>query len=563
MTDNEKFAPLPWRAEGEAREKYIENLAPVVIFTYNRPEHTKKTIEALKRNVLAENTEVYIFSDGPKNEAAKDKVEEVREYLRSLSGFKAVHLTEREENVGLAENIIYGITKLTDEYGKVIVIEDDIVTTKYFLQYMNDALEIYKDEEQVMAISGFCSATDKEGLPDTYFLPWFSCWGWATWKRSWDYFERNPQKALTETSDKVRYRLNMDGTWDVWEQVVNNANGNIYTWAVFFVLAIMNRNRLVLYPQYDLCKNIGADGSGEHGSSTIYERGELPDIEVTNFTLDIEESKIGVERQKAFNIKTMENVRFSWMARLWLDTNSVNFWHNELALKLVYALSRDSSWLVMGDGRNSMDSAVLRWRGFKKAIPADTFQNRLQPASEKGVIADYLVLSTDKLEIPSERYDYVFCRDIYKLTNQPYALIYEFLRVAKKGVVLSGPLEQDSRGNLSVNYEPGGNFVFRLSVSELAKISMSMNLPALCWNSFADVSIQGAEYEPANEEKSAAFKKITQEFAKINESVQRGESKHKTGTVILFKAPPENVEVENLKKLGAIYQELPKNPYKH
>ena len=561
MSNNGNFAALPWHEDEALYQKYLENLAPIVLFTYNRLDHTKKTVEALKRNNLAKYSRLYIFSDGARDEAGVEKVEEVRKYLHQITGFKEVHIKEWDKNVGLTENIVEGVSTLTEKYGKVIVLEDDIVTAKYFLQFMNDALEIYKDEDRVMTISGFCRSTDKEGLPETYFLPWFSCWGWATWKRSWKYYEYNPEKALNETTPEIRRKIDMNGTWDNWEQVVNNSNGNIYTWDIFFYMDVINQNGLNLYSKWDLSKNIGADGSGEHGASTIWDRGELEDVEVKNFTLDIEESEIGVKRVEDFNTTTMNSIRRSWLHRLWLDTASVNFWQNERGLQSVYALSRDTSWLVMGDGRNFINALLLKARGFKKAMPADTIPNRLQIALEDGIIDDFLILTADKPEVPTERYDYVFCKDIFRITKSPYAFIAEMLRIAKKGVVLTGPFEMQGGNNINISYGIEGNFIYKLSLRELTKLAISLNLTAVCWYAYNEASIPGAEYQPANEEQSPAFKQLKEEIAKLDAAVNRGETECNAGSVILFKEEPTAEEKENLARAGVNYQALPKNPY--
>lgn len=289
----EEYAKLYWYDNKEEYEKFINNLAPIVLFTYNRLEHTKKTIEALQQNVFAKESRLFIYSDAPKNEEAVDLVQSVREYLHSVDGFKEVVIVERDRNWGLAENIIDGVTKIVNEYGKIIVLEDDIVTSKYFLKYMNDALEVYKDEECVMAVSGFFWPDNSEDLPETFFLPWFSCWGWSTWSRAWDKFERNPEKLLREFSKEQIEYFNMDGSNDIWSQVIQNVEKSIYTWAVFFYAAIFKNNGKVLYSKYVLCINAGMDGTGEHcGATNMYDR-EISDKEITKYTMRIQFSEIG------------------------------------------------------------------------------------------------------------------------------------------------------------------------------------------------------------------------------------------------------------------------------
>ena len=146
---------------GTINEEYIsvenlkhEILAPIVLFVYNRPWHTQQTVEALQKNVYAAESELIIYADAAKNDHAEEKVQEVRKYIKSITGFKSVEIIEQKTNQGLANSIINGVTEVVNKYGRIIVLEDDIVTSKWFLKYMNDALEVYKDEEKVMEISG-------------------------------------------------------------------------------------------------------------------------------------------------------------------------------------------------------------------------------------------------------------------------------------------------------------------------------------------------------------------------------------------------------------------------
>ena len=171
-------------------------LAPIVLFTYNRPLHTKQTVQALQKNYLASESELYIYSDGPKDKNATEKVREVREYIKSIDGFKKVTIFERDKNLGLANNIISGVTKIVNEYGKIIVLEDDIVTSKYFLKFMNEALEIYMNEKKVWHISGWNYPLDKDGLGDIFLWRGMNCWGWATWSDRWCFYKKDLNKIF-------------------------------------------------------------------------------------------------------------------------------------------------------------------------------------------------------------------------------------------------------------------------------------------------------------------------------------------------------------------------------
>ncbi len=261
----EKYADLIWDRDESAHKKFIKNLAPIVLFVYNRLEHTKRTISALQQNMYAEESELYIYSDGPKNDATKESVEAVRAFLHQVDGFKQIHIIERDKNWGLAENIIDGVTSIVNRYGKIIVLEDDIVTTKYFLKYMNDSLEVYRDIKKVMVVSGYAYINDAARLPETYFLRLSSSWGWGVWKRSWEGFERNPAKLVQEyDNEESIYQFNINGTVDFWEQVLQNVRGEKKTWAVFFYEWVFRHNGVCLFPKVSLLSNIGFDGTGEN-----------------------------------------------------------------------------------------------------------------------------------------------------------------------------------------------------------------------------------------------------------------------------------------------------------
>lgn len=242
--------------------------APVVLFVYNRPWHARQTVEALKRNELASESELFVFSDGWKNNEDKPKVLEVREFLKTINGFKKVHIIERERNYGLANNIIDGITKIVNKYGKIIVLEDDIITSPYFLRFMNDALKRYENEERVFGVTGYAYPINKEGLPSAYFLKAFACWGWGTWARAWKFFEKNPDKLIKIFTKKMIRDFNFDNSRDFWFQVVANKEGKLDSWAIFFYAAVFINNGLFLTPRDSFTKNIGLDGTGIHRDKT-------------------------------------------------------------------------------------------------------------------------------------------------------------------------------------------------------------------------------------------------------------------------------------------------------
>lgn len=275
--------------------------SPIVLFVYNRPEHTRKTIEALLKNDLAEQSELFVYCDGPRSDADSEKVLQVRDYVNRLTGFRSVRIIERDENIGLAQSIITGVTEIVNRFGRIIVLEDDIVTSRYFLRYMNDALVHYQDVDKVMHISGYMFPIDSNGLPETFFYRSTSCWGWGTWKRSWCYFEKEPVKLLNEFSKNDREEFCLNGATDHWKQVVSNFNGRINTWAVFWYASVFRLNGLCLHPAESLVENIGHDGSGSHcGIDQLYDVA-LKGVPIALFPDVLEENLFVVSRLREWH----------------------------------------------------------------------------------------------------------------------------------------------------------------------------------------------------------------------------------------------------------------------
>lgn len=247
-------------------------IAPIALFVYSRPWHTQQTIEALQKNVLASESDLFIFSDAPKNPEVDATVQEVREYIKTVDGFKSVSIVERDENFGLANSIISGVTKLCNEFGRVIVVEDDLVTSPLFLKFMNDSLNYYKEKEKVWHISGWNLAADFSSKDDVYFWRVMDCWGWATWANRWKFFTKDTDDLLNTFTREDIFKFNLDGCDNLWSQVENNSKGVIDTWAIYWYATIFKKNGLCLNPIKSYVRNIGLDGSGEncgHGNDNL------------------------------------------------------------------------------------------------------------------------------------------------------------------------------------------------------------------------------------------------------------------------------------------------------
>ena len=207
-------------------------LAPILLFVFNRPDHTRQTIDALRRNTLAAQSHLFIYSDAPRNEKDAESVNEVRRMIATVEGFKEVTIIARDENRGLARNIIDGVTTQVNKYGKVIVLEDDLITSPHFLTFMNDALDTYHDETRVGHIYA-CDYTQEPSLPDTYLIRFTGSWGWATWDRAWKLFNPDGKALLQEMERRqLTHTFDFDGTYPYTRMLRRQVNGEINSWII-------------------------------------------------------------------------------------------------------------------------------------------------------------------------------------------------------------------------------------------------------------------------------------------------------------------------------------------
>jgi len=276
-------------------EDYKMKLAPIILFTYNRPRHTKETVEALLLNELANESELIIISDAAKNEEAAKGVDETRQYLKTITGFKSIQIIERETNYGLANNIIDGVTTVVNEYGKVIVLEDDLLTSPFFLTYINEALDIYQNEEDVISIHSYVYPI-KRKLPETFFLRGADCLGWATWKRGWDLFNPNGVMLKNEIEEKKLIRdFNYNNSYHFFKMLTQQIAGQNNSWAIRWYASAFLKNKLTLHPGRSLIFHNGSDGSGTHCGAS-----EELDVKLTDTPIFLKKNEIK-ENQKARN----------------------------------------------------------------------------------------------------------------------------------------------------------------------------------------------------------------------------------------------------------------------
>ncbi len=272
-------------------------LSPIVLFVYSRPAHTKKTIESLKKNKLSLDSDLFIFSDGPKTSSDAKAVEAVRKYIKTIVGFRHIQIIEAPKNKGLADSIISGVTQIINRYNRVIVLEDDLETSKNFLKYMNNALSFYQDTTNIWSISGFCPPIK---IPDGYKKPIYlsyrsSSYGWATWKDRWDKNDWQIKDYEQFRKDKKKKEKFNRGGKDLTSLLEYQMKGDIDSWAVRWCYNQFKLDMFSIYPVISKIRNIGFDGSGTHsnlsqknetnldsGINKIFFESIVPDKEILN-----------------------------------------------------------------------------------------------------------------------------------------------------------------------------------------------------------------------------------------------------------------------------------------
>jgi len=257
-----------------------KKLAPVAIFVYNRPDNAKQTIEALQKNYLAKETEVFIFSDAPKTAKNEKAVNDVRRYLRTITGFKSVTIIERKENFYIERNIIEGVTDIVNKYGRIIVLEDDGVSAKNFLTFMNKALDFYESQESVMHIATFTFIKMPVDYKKTFFWSYSenTGGGWGTWENRWEKFKwfSNEAEGLSVLSDEQKKEVELDGA----SRCLQFLKLNPIPWDICWHIAIVRNNGLAVNSPKPLIKNNGLF-SGTHSSPINRILGKHPfDIEL-------------------------------------------------------------------------------------------------------------------------------------------------------------------------------------------------------------------------------------------------------------------------------------------
>ncbi len=268
----------------------MQSLAPIALFVYNRPDHARRTISYLKKNLLAEDSRLFVFSDGAKTPDDQAKVNEVRTLIKQTDGFKSVRIIESKLNQGLANAIIAGVSQLVQEYGKVIVFEDDLLSSPFTLSYFNDALRRYMHQEKVMHIGAYMYPLPDKNLPQTFFYRAATSWGWATWGRAWKNFNPDIDDLTGQFSKQQIKQFSIEGTMNFWKQMQEFKAGKNNSWAIRWYASVFLAGGLTLNPSKSFIHNIGHDGSGVHSNKEDIYQVHVAQQPVRFFPSEIKES---------------------------------------------------------------------------------------------------------------------------------------------------------------------------------------------------------------------------------------------------------------------------------
>lgn len=282
----------------------MRNLAPIVLFVYNRPEHTKKTVEGILKNPEAKDSTLYIFADGPKPNISPEglgNLKKVREYIHTISGFKEVIIDESEKNRGLAPATIRGLSIVFEKYDRLIMIEDDDVPSKYFLAYENDCLEKYKDDARVWCVGGYTDTNylkPRDGEPDAFFVNRPTSWGFGFWKRCWDkiIWDDEILRGIFRHFEVVE-KFNKWGGLDHSGIMLGFLRKTNSSWSIRYHFASYLHNGLTILPSKTLIANIGLDGSGTHSG-------------VQNYTVEFMERPVVIPDEIQFNKEKDDAIKY-------------------------------------------------------------------------------------------------------------------------------------------------------------------------------------------------------------------------------------------------------------
>lgn len=280
-----------------------KNVLPVIVlFCYNRVNHLKKTISSLMKNYNFENYQLIIFSDGPKNKSDLIKIKKVRDYLLSIKSSN-IKIFKNKNNLGLKKNVIFQLNKIFRKYEMAIIVEDDILTNKYFLNFMTEALFNYKNKKKIGSISAYTPINDvkmKKFNFDLYYSKRHFSWGWGTWSSRWNHFIFDEKKIQNKINKKNIEKFNSIGS-DLPILLDLSLKNKISSWSIFFDFNCLIKNLYCVCPKFSLIKNLGFEGSGTHVHQNFLNNEIKNNWRPLNFNKVHQSNKISLLEKKSIN----------------------------------------------------------------------------------------------------------------------------------------------------------------------------------------------------------------------------------------------------------------------
>ncbi len=298
--------------------------APIALFAFNRPAHLARIVASLAANAQAEHSDLWVFCDGPRRLDDEAAVREVRRVAAGISGFASVRVIERQSNAGLAASVMAGVTQLCDSAGRAIVVEDDLVLSPHFLEFVNQGLDRFADHERAMQVTGYMFPRVSAGLPESFFTRLPSSWGWGTWRRAWQKMDTDAEILLSRIRSRGLGRtMDLDCPSGFLNMLRHQVAGHLDSWAIRWYASLLLANGLTLRPARSLVQNGGMDGSGIHCKSTDMFDVELAQQPVRYYPERVEEHVGGVEAIQAFYGATHKSLVGRAMRRLRLGFSSL------------------------------------------------------------------------------------------------------------------------------------------------------------------------------------------------------------------------------------------------
>ena len=289
----------------------LSNFAPVVVFTFNRPSHLKRCVDSLLLNKESELTDFWFFVDGPRNSVDKTKIDEIIQILNEYRNVINLRIINSEKNLGLAKSIITGLNTVFEKSARVIIIEDDLVASPYFLEYCNFGLDKYEMDQRVASLHGFSYGFNKPEK-NPYFFRGADCWGWATWKDRWQLFEADSNKLISQIRGKrLKRKFDLDGTYPYFNMLIRQSRGEVNSWAIRWHASMFLANKLTLYPNQTLINNNGIDGSGTHAGQGKSFNSKLADMPIDFSSVEVRESKRARSKLKSF-LRKHYSIRYKY-----------------------------------------------------------------------------------------------------------------------------------------------------------------------------------------------------------------------------------------------------------